>query len=53
MNAWLQQHGFRYKRPHLVPSKHNPAKQQGFIDEITPIMASGGYISTEIATKLD
>lgn len=41
MNAWLQQHGFRYKRPHLVPSKHNPAKQQGFIDEITPIMASG------------
>ncbi len=24
MNAWLQQHGFRYKRPHLVPSKHNP-----------------------------
>lgn len=38
MTAWLKAHGFRYKKPHTVPSKHNPAKQQEFIDEIAQVI---------------
>ena len=33
MTAWLQEHGFVYKRPKKVPGKLDPQKQEAFIQE--------------------
>jgi transposase len=41
MNTWLKANGFSYKKPHAVPSRHNQAKQDEFIQAITRVKESG------------
>lgn len=40
MTQWLHRQGFRYKKPHGVPSKADIAKQADFIDFYTQLKAS-------------
>ena len=40
MTAWLQEHGFVYKRPKKVPGKLDPQKQAAFIAEYEALKAN-------------
>lgn len=40
MTAWLQEHGFVYKRPKKVPGKLDPQKQTEFIQEYAALKAN-------------
>ena len=40
MTAWLQSHGFVFKRPKKVPGKLDPQQQEKFIDEYEKLKAS-------------
>lgn len=40
MTAWLQMHGFVYKRPKKVPGKIDPEKQAAFIEEYEVLKAN-------------
>lgn len=40
MTAWLQEHGFTYKRPKKVPGKLDPQKQEAFIREYETLKAN-------------
>jgi transposase len=40
ITAWLQKHGFVYKRPKKVPGKLDPQKQAAFIEEYSALKAN-------------
>ena len=40
MTAWLQEHGFTYKRPKKVPGKLDSQKQEAFIKEYEALKAN-------------
>jgi len=40
LTAWLQEHGFVYKRPKKVPGKLDPQKQAAFIEEYSALKAN-------------
>ncbi|NIU88066.1 MAG: IS630 family transposase, partial [Nitrosopumilaceae archaeon] len=42
MTHWLQSNGFRYKKPHGLPAKADPASQQEFISEYQELKQSLG-----------